>query len=278
MKLSCLVVVAGALLAGCASPTVAGPPATTYAPADLVLQVRIFGGFVPVSVTVTQMPEISVYGDGRVITNGPTPAIYPGPALPNVQVTRIAQADVSALTRRALDAGVGNGEDAGTPSVADAPATRITVRTDAGLVSTDVMALGLEDATLSRDQRAVRKRMQDLVADLRDLRKTLGKDHIDEPAPYEPARLAAVAGEWQPSDTGQPSDPPALPWPGSADLPGPAVPNRPGVNCLVVDAPGVLAAARQANARTPWLSGDARWSVQFRLLLPDETSCADLAR
>jgi hypothetical protein len=48
------------------------------------------------------------------------------------------------------------------------------------------------------------------------------------------------------------------------------------VNCLTVDAGPVLAAAKTANARTPWVSGGTRWEVNFRPLLPDETSCADL--
>jgi hypothetical protein len=268
-----LLVVVCLLLAGCAAPPAAGKPPATFAPAELVLQVRSGGGLMPIEASVTGIAEFSLYGDGRLITTGPTLDIYPGPALPNMEVRRVSGAEVAALARRALDAGVGNGEDTGTPQVEDAPTTRITVRTSAGPVSTDVLALGLEAGELSRAQRAARERMKDLVDELRNLPAKRGPGR-----PYEPARIAAVAGEWRPSADGLPSDPPAVPWPGDAALPGAPVPGRTAVNCLVVDAGPVLAAARGANARTPWLSGDARWSVRFRPLLPDEATCTDLTR
>ena len=38
----------------------------------------------------------------------------------------------------------------------------------------------------------------------------------------------------------------------------------------------VLAAAKGANANTPWTSGGKQFTVTFRPLLPDETGCADL--
>ena len=42
-------------------------------------------------------------------------------------------------------------------------------------------------------------------------------------------------------------------------------------------AQAVLAAAGSANAATPWVTADGgRWSIAFRPLLPDESSCADL--
>ncbi|MER7007025.1 hypothetical protein ABT297_28855 [Dactylosporangium sp. NPDC000555] len=280
MKLSRLIL-AAAMLAGaaaCASPPVAGPPSVSYDPADLVLQVRTARGFVRVEASVTEVPEVSIYGDGRVVVTGPIPEIYPGPALPNLQVRHISAANVRDLTRRALEAGVGNGQDMGMPNVADAPTTYITVRTTAGLATTGVPALGIgSDDDLTAAQRSARKRMQDLVVALGDLPKTLGRGGVDEPATYEPARIAAVAREWTPVADGLPSDPPPIDWPGPAPLPGDVVANRPGVNCLTTDAGPVLAAAKGANARTPWVAGGARWSVQFRPLLPHESSCADLA-
>ena len=274
MKLSRLVVVAAcALLAGCGTPPVAGKPPATFAPAELVLRVFTSGGLLPMSAAVTALPEISVYGDGRAITTGATPAIYPGPALPNLQVKRLAPAEVAELARRALAAGVGNGEDTGTPGVMDAPSMRITVRTEAGLVSTVVAAPGFEDDSLSGAQRAARQRMKDLVT---DLWVAAGGDQ--RPAAYEPARIAAVATEWQASGSDLPSDPPAVQWPGDAALPGPALPDRTSVRCVDVAAGPVLAAAKGANMRTPWVSGGSRWLVQFRPLLPDETSCLELNR
>lgn len=63
--------------------------------------------------------------------------------------------------------------------------------------------------------------------------------------------------------------------PVGAALPGAPVPNRPA-NCLTVDAATVRPAIDQANAATPWRSAGTLWSVRFRPLLPDESSCDDL--
>ncbi|GAA2345748.1 hypothetical protein [Dactylosporangium salmoneum] len=284
MKLLRLVPAVLLAASGCAAAGSAADSAgsaASYAPGDLVVRVLTGGGFAPVSAAVTQLPEISVYGDGRVVTIGPVPGLYPGPALPNIQVRRISAADVRRLAQRGLAAGVGRGEDMGVPTnVADAPTTHITVRTASGAATTDVPAMGIDSAGdgMTADQRAARERMRQYVEDLRDLPKTLGRNSVGEAVPYEPARIAAVATPWQPSADGLPSDPPAVEWPSASALPGDPVPDRTGVNCLAVEASPVLSAANSANARTPWLSGGTRWAVEFRPLLPDESGCADLGR
>jgi hypothetical protein len=70
-----------------------------------------------------------------------------------------------------------------------------------------------------------------------------------------------------------------VPWPGPA-LPGEPIGPLPDLGCVVAtgdQATAVIAAARDANVLTPWLSpDDIRWSVTFRPLLPDESGCADL--
>jgi hypothetical protein len=272
-----LAVLAALLLAGCGSGP--GPEApgedVTYAPTDLVLQVSSGGGLMPVAYTVVGIPELSIYGDGRVITTGPVPEIYPGPALPNLQLQHIAAADIQALVRRALASGVGSGEDLGFPNVADAPTTHISVLTAKGTRTTDAPALGIGSADgLTSRQQTARRRLEDLVNALRNLDQTLGRKKIDQPVAYVPEQIAAVAEEWRAGD-GQLADPPPVDWPGATALPGPTVGNG-LVHCVTTPAGPVLAAAKQANARTPWVSANAKWSVLFRPLLPQEQSCADL--
>ena len=46
-----------------------------------MLRVGYTGGFVSPPATAGRLPLISVYADGRVISEGPVAAIYPGPAL-----------------------------------------------------------------------------------------------------------------------------------------------------------------------------------------------------
>ncbi|MEU7870713.1 hypothetical protein [Dactylosporangium sp. NPDC049140] len=251
------------LLAGCGAE-VAGEPPASYAPDELVLQVRTSGGLVPVETLVTAVPEISVYGDGRVITPGAASHRYPAPAVPNLEVRRTTPENVRKLAKRALEAGVGNGADLGTPQVMDAGATMITVRAEGGLLTSDAPALGVDDG-LSMSQRQARRRLSDLVRYLREL--PLGAS-----VAYEPRLVAAVGREW----VERQGEVPAVDFPG-ASLPGGLVGGL-GVPCLVTEAGPVLAAGRSADARTPWLSGGRRWAVSFRVLLPHELSCEDLVR
>ena len=126
-------------LAGCAERgTTGGPsaapssaPPSSEAPAadGLVLRVEHVGGFVTPTTTAARLPLVSVYADGSVITEGPVVLIYPGPALPNVQVAEIDDAAVQDLVDRALAAGVAETSDLGMPPVADAPSTRFTLVT-----------------------------------------------------------------------------------------------------------------------------------------------------
>jgi hypothetical protein len=276
------------LLSACAEP--GGPGAVPTAPATpvalpddgdvLVLQVASTGGFVTPDMLAGRLPALSVYADGRVLSEGPVPAIYPGPAWPNVQVQQTDRATVQELVEHALDAGAAGTADLGMPGIADATSTRFTVTTDTGTTVREVYALA-EGADspggLTAEQQAARAELADLYAELTDLPVELDPQGRAT-ASYEPAAVAALARPWTAPDT-DPflSDRPALPWPGAA-LPGEPV--GPELGCSLAtgeQARAVVAAARGADQLTPWTTGDgARWSVTFRPLLPHETGCADL--
>jgi hypothetical protein len=241
------------------------------------------GGFTGLATAVTQLPLISVYGDGRVVTQGPSINIYPAPALPNVQVQHLSPADAAKLARLALDAGVGAGTDLGVPQILDAPLTRFTVLADGDARTTEVTALreaGEDAAGLTAAQRAARAKLVHLIDQLTDLPKTLGPSAIDEAKPFEGAGMVAVAQEYRANDQANEPVGPDLAWPGPA-LPGEPLAGAMGLGC--VNATGdalakVLAAARQANGATRWMSGGKPWSVTFRPVLPDESGCADLTK
>ena len=273
-------------LAGCARTTDAGTaPADvpSYPAGALVLRVSFSGGLAGRAPAVTQLPLISVYGDGRVVTQGPSIDIYPAPALPNVLVQHVSRADAAKLVRLALDAGVGAGTDLGVPQILDAPMTELTALGNGDYRTTRVAALreaGEDAAGLTAAQRAARAKLVHLIDELTDLPKTLGAGAIDEAKPFEGAGMVAVAQEYQAN--GQTDQPVVadLAWPGPA-LPGEPLAGATGLGC--VNATGdalakVLAAARQANAATRWMSGGKPWSVTFRPVLPDESGCADLAK
>jgi hypothetical protein len=224
---------------------------------------------------VAQLPIVSVYGDGRVITEGPKVTVDPPPALPNVLVRRISLAEVNALVARTVDHGVGRDIDFGQPDIYDAPGTRFTVLTDRGRLVINVYALGV-DYGLNEAQISARRALQDLIDDLKDLPNTLGRDVADE-QPYEPAALAAISREWTEPGSNQTAQPEHA-WPGPT-LPGQSMGRLPGLGCVTVTGASlgtVLDAAKTANVRTPWASDGRRWRVEFRPLLPDETSCADV--
>jgi hypothetical protein len=245
-----------------------------------VLQVAVTGGFVPPQTGAGRLPLVSVYGDGRVVAEGPVAAVHPGPALPNLQVQRIDAAGVQALVDRALAAGVGDTGDLGAPPLADAPSTRVTLSTGLETLVREAYALteaGAEASGLTADQVAARAELRDLVDALTDLPATLGADAVSDAEPYVPEAVGAVVSPW--TDPGDGLARPAQPWPGPA-LPGEPLEPGLGLGCVVAtgeQAQSVLRAARSATAVTPWGADDgARWSLLLRPLLPSESGCADL--
>lgn len=282
------------LLAACAAggaartpPVGTGPPdvGPPDAPAALVLRVEHVGGFLPPHMIAGRLPLVSVYADGRVISEGPVPAIHPGPALPNVQVQEIDPAEVQVLADRAQAAGVGDTSDLGMPPVADAPSTRFTLVTASGTQVREVYALwespqpGRDPggSGLTTEQEAARARLATFLTELQDLGRGPEVDTELTVRSYVPEAVAALATPWiDPEDE---LDHPERAWPGPA-LPGePMGPGPLGLGCVVASgeqARAVLAAAGSANVATPWTSDGARWSVSIRPLLPDESGCADL--
>jgi hypothetical protein len=276
-SLSGLAVVALLAAAGCAAKPTPGPAITrTYAPGDLVLRVIVSPGMVTPAFKFAQLPTVSVYGDGRVITPAPKPAIYPGPALASLQKQQIEPGDVRRLVELATAAGVGSRQDLGSPVVADAPTTQFALLANSGLVRTSVIALGMADDTkLTAAQRAGRAALRDLLAKLNDVGGTLGKS-----APrsaYVPSGVIAVAQDWTDPKDPSAATPAPVPWPGPA-LPGAYV--GMGLTCVTAsggDGAAVMDAAAHANALTPWMFDGTRWTLTLRPLLPDETGCQDLS-
>jgi len=245
-------------------------------PADansLVIRVESFGGFVPAEQNVGRIPAVSVYGDGRLITLGPTSMIYPARSLPNIQQQMLTPEFVQNLVRQGQEAGVRNGADFGSPNIADAPSTRVTV----GDQSVDVVALSEArptDPRLSEAQRTARTKLAAYVKQIKGLTAAEG---VAEPVAYQPTAVAVLAHKYV---TPQSSDPAAKPqaWTGPA-LPGEMLNENIGIGCVAAtgaDKDKVLAAAADSTVITPWTSAGNQWSIKFRPLLPDEQGCAAL--
>lgn len=264
---------AGNQAAGAADSRVPESAEVSPAADDLVLRVESFGGFVPAEQNVGRIPEISIYGDGRLISLGPTTLMYPGPALPAIQVQMITPEEVRELVRRGQQAGVRNGTDFGSPNIADAPQTRVT----AGDQSVSVMALSeapANDTRLTPAQRDARTKLSAFVKQLKSLPSASG---VAKPVAYRPVTLAALTRKYVPPQASEPAVTETA-WPGPA-LPGDMLNANIGIGCVEVtgtDLDKVLTAARDAKANTPWTSGGAKYAITFRPLLPEEKGCAAL--
>ncbi|MEV4704210.1 hypothetical protein [Actinoplanes sp. NPDC049316] len=251
------------------------PPGSPAGADGLVLRVSHSGGFVGPDALAGRLPDLSVYADGRMIFEGPVTAIYPGPALPNVQVRMISPQQVRDLVERAVAAGVRSGADLGQPGVADATTTEVTVVTAAGEQTVAANALREardDDPQLTPAQRQARAKLQGFIDQADKLAAGPGAQ------PYKPEVLAAIVTPWVEPGDDLPGRPAGKEWPGPA-LPG--EPLTPALKLSCVTATGdqldaILAAAKDATARTPWISGGNGWTVRFRPLLPGETGCADL--
>lgn len=257
--------------AGSPSPSSASPALPRGDADDLVLRVESVGGFVPADRRVGEEPTISIYADGRAVFPGPVIAIFPGPALPNWQVGMLSPAQLSSLGAKAAAAGVVAGTDFGTPGVADAPATRVTVG-DVSVRAEALQEAREDDAQLTAAQQQARKKLLAFVNELNDLTAGL------TPVAYRPTTLAGIVQPYQNDGDNSLPLPEKIAWPGPA-LPGEKILEGTEITCVLAMGPqldAVWQAASKANTRTRWTSAGKTWSVRFRPLLPDETTCADL--
>jgi hypothetical protein len=255
--------------------------AVPVAPDALVLQVVRAGGLLPAGAAFRSVPSVSVYGDGRVVTEGPQIEIWPPPALPSVQLGRLDTAEV----RRLVEAGrelVDAQEDYGQPPVADAPTTAVVVhdgdrRGVAAAVALEELtgdAGPADDAGLTAEQRAARERLRDYVREVQDAAASAPARAYDGGglAVLAEAYGGAPEGQGLPAD-GMPAE--ELP-PSEAAWPGPAL--TPG-SCVVVtgaQAAAVREAAASASVETRWTADGQVLRLAFRPLLPHERTCEDV--
>lgn len=243
---------------------------------ELVLRVEVVGGFVPVDYTLRAVPGMSLYGDGRLILEGPVIEIYPGPALPNLQVTRISEEGIQAILEAAREAGLTEGDASHDyQCVADAGTTRFTVTADGRTSVVSAYALGLEGGECRGVDVEARADLLAFQIKLGDLGSWLPAGSMGREEPYEPSRTRVYVQAYR-ADPELPQE--TVAWPLSGDLAGFGEPVEilPEARCGVVDGPDLdrlLEAARSANQLTPWTSGGEEFGLIFRPLLPDETGC-----
>jgi hypothetical protein len=243
---------------------------------DLVLRWEYRGGFVSPEALLGRIPSFSLFGDGRIVTEGPQIDIYPGPALPNLLVQSVNEDGIQAILAAARDAGLTNG-DATYPAacVADAADTTFTVAA-AGRTSVVTAAAlgGVDDSCPGADAEA-RTKLFDFWSRLGGLAAWLPDGSIGHEKPYTPDAVRIYVRPYVAGDPSLRQEPRR--WPGSplASL-GEPVDMMRELRCGVVegsDASDVLDAAARANQLTPWTSHGRDFGIVFRPLLPDESGC-----
>jgi hypothetical protein len=276
-----------ALVAGCARITGGrgddGRIEYSRGSEDLVLQVHSGGGFVPMVWHLRELPLFSLYGDGRVITQGPQIAIYPPPALPALVERRVSDEGIQAILKAAREAGLqGPDRRFEVLEVTDLPTTTFTVVADGQTHQTAVYGLGELPEYAPVGEREARQELVEFQSELLDLESWLSQGSVTSDRPYEYGRLRLFivptsegGGDYGGDDQLEPSRK-EWPLPGPLSAFGEPMPNTPDVRCGTVEGPDlreILAAAGEASVETIWQSDGAVHLIAFRPLLPGEPPC-----
>jgi hypothetical protein len=249
------------------STATTGDGGTGGAASDLVVQVTVGGGFVPVDAALSTVPTVTVLADGTVLTPGIVTMIYPGPAVSPIQEAHVDPADVDALVAKARELGLLDGPlDFGQPAISDAPTTSVTIVADGVRHTHDAYALSMGDGAGSAGVDATAAANRTALAELVAAAQALGVGDAE----WEPdAYAVTVIGPATP-DPSQPARP-AVDWPLAT---APATTGD--YACTVVDgadAATLGAALASADQATPWVIGGVEYDLAFRPLVPGDPGC-----
>lgn len=237
-----------------------------------IVEVTTGGGLAPAELRVADtLPIAWLGGDGRLLAR--SDGGDPPPALTPVTEWRLPERAVQRLLQDARRAGLLEPDaDFGTPEIFDATSTRIVVVADGRRHDVVAAALGYPVTDLDEATVAARAEVSRFVGALTDPGSLPGAEGA---RPYEPTEIAVFVLGPATSDVAP------VTWP-LGDLATLGTPTRwptEAARCFVVggdDAATLGALAARTSRLAPWQSGDERWQLALRPLLPDEHTCADL--
>lgn len=276
-----------------ATAAATGVPATPIThetgSSDVVLRVASGGGLLPTEKRLTEMPTVSIYGDGRVIRvldggGGPT-----DPLMPHLVESRLTPAGLTLVLGSAAEAGLlGPDRRLGLEGVYDLWMVTFTLTANGATHTARAYGLGFSEESrfAPPDEMPDRTVLGRLLTRVQDLRGWLGPAGVGEDTVYRPLRMRVYVAP----DLGPPTEADSTPttttpragqdvrrWPFDVtpDVFGTIVDERQGSwRCARVEAEGAeLLGVDRATNDTRWQAGNRLYRVLVRPLLPDETGC-----
>lgn len=252
------------------STTATSQPTADPADADeVVWQESTGGGFVPTEYALTEVPDVTIYADGRIFVtvldadgNTPRPvSLEEAQVDPEVLADFLVDAEASGL--------FAPGTDFGSPGVTDQASTTVTLREDGPPQTVSVYALGFDASAdqpggVTAEQTTRRQALTELLAQARAL--------AEDAEPWVPDRIRATLLEFGPG-VELPADAPA--WPGPPLDAFPASTDGSGQSCLVIEgaeAAAITTAAADDEAALWDVGGEIRQIVTAPLL-PGQEGC-----
>jgi hypothetical protein len=263
------------------APTTTARYAVETGADKLVLRLSVDGGFAGFDYLLTKLPIVALYGDGRVIIQGPTITTYPSPLPSNLRQIHVSPAEIQQILAAADAAGLlGPDTRYDATNVSDAGTT--TFRTIENGKPHIIGAYALREGGAADDAAvmAARAKLIDFSNKITDLSKFLGRTLSDAEA-YSPTQMRIFVNPLPADDPNFPNRH-VITWPLAVDPRSGEETTRPGVTCLVVGGENLAAflkAATDANGLTTvWSAPSGLFSVSVRPLYPDESGCMGAAR
>jgi len=287
------------LVAGCtvggtpgpsATPADTGPIPYATGPADLVLQATYGGGLLPQSMRLAEMPNVSIYGDGRVVTLGSHGNEAGDPLLPELTEARVTADGMSRILQAAREAGIlGPDRRYELHDVYDLWTVWFTATAGGATHRVAAYALGFEgeEGLAPLGEMGARRKLAALYAQLVDLEAWLPVGAVGADSVYAPVATrvfvtplvdwSTAVGDATPAPVEPRADQEVRDWP-LATTPesfGASIgPHGDAWRCAVVGPDQVAALGLgTATPDTRWRVGDRLYQIVARPLLPDESAC-----
>lgn len=257
------------------------PPPTTATPStepdstppetdvpDPVLSFTNPGGFTTREYAFQDPPTVLLAADGTMIGPSVTPAVFPGPLLPQHLTQTVSPAGIEALLAAAASAGLL--ADVDYPSddvllIADAPTAMLTISADGTTYTHEAYALGIGGGPGAGGTESTpeRQALLDFLTALQvDPASIIGAENLGAPTEYEPAAIQLIA---LPMDDLSGFDPaPTLqPWPAES-----GIELATATDCVEADGAAILDLIQAATQLTFFTENGETYQVTPRPAYP----------